>query len=99
MTLALEHAPGFGDVGACLRDARISSGVSVRDLATRSSLCWHTIYMYEKGSDRKRRALMSAPTRSQEGTRGPNVRTLEEVAAALDVDLVFTGGRWNWVVK
>ncbi len=99
MTVALEHAPGFGDVGGCLRDARISSGVSVRVLAKRSGLSWHTIYMYEKGSDRERQALMISPTRSREGTRGPNVRTAEEVAAALDVDLTFTGGRWNWVVK
>ena len=92
MTLALEHAPGFGDVGACLRDARISSGVAVRALAERAGLAWHTIYLYEKGADPKR----------QDGARptsAPNVRTVEDVAAALDVDLTYVGGRWDWVVK
>jgi hypothetical protein len=92
MTVALLHAPGFGDVGACLRDARQSSGVSVRALAGRPGIAWHTIYLYEKGAD----------PNCQTGTRPtacPNVRTIEEVAAALDVDLVFSGGRWNWTIK
>ncbi len=92
MTLALEHAPGFGDVGACLRDARQSSGVSVRVLATRAGLAWHTIYLYEKGGDPQRQTGVRP-------TSAPNVTTIEEVAAALDVDLIFSGGRWNWAIS